>query len=101
MTLVVVWTNKVIHPPLVTRYCCCKRTARPRPRARRSVDRNVLDLGLSAPAVEALEVPVDQRPQREQQLAHERVELIAQLARQPRAQRVENEEQRREIGPAP
>ncbi len=41
-----------------------------------------------------LQVPVDQRAQREQQLAHQRVELIAQLVRQGAPHHVDEREER-------
>src|SRR4051794_34894733 len=49
-----------------------------------SGDRDVLDLGRVAArtAVEAVDEPVDQRPQDEQHLAHQLVDLVAQLGRQ-------------------
>src|SRR5829696_496840 len=67
-------------------------------RAPSLVDRDVLDLRLPASAVEALEVPVDQRPQGEEELAHERRQLIGELAWDERPQALEGDQQGGEVG---
>src|SRR5947199_2090363 len=67
------------------------------PRGERSIDRDVLDLGLELRLVEPVEVPVDQRPEREQQLALERVELLLELVRDGPPQGLHDRDQRREV----
>src|SRR5215211_5408560 len=58
------------------------------------LDRDVLDVGLSRRTVEALEVPVDQRAQRQQELADQVGQLVLELARRDPAHPVEQHEQR-------
>src|SRR5213076_2230589 len=67
------------------------------PRGGRSIDGNVLDLRLELRLVEPVEVPVDQRAQRQQQLALERVELLLELVRHGPAQGLDDREDRREV----
>ena len=58
-----------------------------------SVDRDVLDLRLAVGVVEPLEVPVDQGPEGEQELADQARDLLLELARRGPAQPVEENEQ--------
>src|SRR3954452_9682019 len=62
--------------------------------ARRLVDRDVLDPRLPPRLVEALQIPVDQRPQCEQELADEGRDAGLELARHAAADWVEEDEQR-------
>ena len=73
-------------------------TARPRPSESPSVDRDVLDAGVRAAAVEALEVAIDQRAKREQELAQEGRELRLELTRERGARGLEQREDQREVG---
>src|SRR3954447_25059677 len=59
-----------------------------------SVDRYVLDLRSARRAIEPLEVPVDQRPEGEEELALERDYLLLELVRNGAAQRLEDRDQR-------
>jgi type IV secretory pathway VirB2 component (pilin) len=60
----------------------------------RLVDRDVLHLRLAPGVVEALEVPVDQRAQGDEELADQPGHLCVELARRGPAQQVEEDEQR-------